>query len=227
MLLANAQLRPGRITSVEDNKGTIKVSCCGLFSEVDPPEMLPPVHPFPLGAANTFSSPTVGDEVWVLFFVDNPLELFYLRKDSFPANLEDLLSKNYDDCEVLASRDTGIGMVQLYFTTGDGWIIRNNDAFIQLGADGSILLDTGNDHNKIHICDNSISLGSIGGSEHTGAYGDAIADSLRQLNGILGAISKAAAANPYTSNISSAIDPLKSGFEDSIEKIESPYVTLD
>lgn len=227
MILANAQIRPGRVLKVEDENGVIKASCCGLFSDQDDPEKLPPIYQFPFGNAHQFSSPKKDDEVWVLFFEDNPLELFYIRKDNLPEHLQDILSSGYEDCEVLASRELSSGMVQIYFTDGDGWIIRNVDAVIQMRKDGSILLDTGSAHRKIDICDNSISLGSEGGSEHPAAYADKVENSLKILNNILNAVSKAAKATPFTSGIALSIDALRPTFEQSIDEIDSPHVTLD
>ena len=64
-----------------DEKGIIKASVCGLFSDQDEPENIPPIYQFPLGGANNFSSPKKDDEVWVMFFDDNPLDLFYIRKE--------------------------------------------------------------------------------------------------------------------------------------------------
>ena len=229
MVLAAAQIRPGRVLKVEDEKGTIKAMCCGLFSEEDDPENLPPVYPFPLGCANTFSSPKEDDEIWVMFFSDNPMELFYIRKDNFPENLQDTLSQDYEDCEVLASRELASGMVQIYFTNGDGWIIRNVDSVIQMRKDGSILLDTGSDNRKIDICNNSISLGSEGGSEHTAGYGDEITTQFRNIGIILKGIADAAKATPFTAGIKMAIDSLmqSTNYDEQCDKIESPHVTLD
>lgn len=227
MILAQAQIRPGRVLKVEDEKGTIKAMCCGLFSEEDDLENLPPVYPFPLGGANNFSSPKEDDEIWVMFFADNPMELFYIRKDNFPENLQDILSQDYEECEVLASRELATGMIQLYFTDGDGWIIRNIDSVIQIRKDGSILLDKGSDHRKIDICDNSISLGSEGGSAHPAALGDKIVNSMNILNNILNAISNTAKSNPYTAGLAMTIDMLRPVFEQSIDEIESQHITLD
>ena len=227
MELSQGHIRPGRVLKVEDEKGLIKASCCGLFSDQDDPENLPPVYQFPLGGANNFSLPKVDDEIWLMFFDDNPMELFYIRKDNFPENLQDILSKKYKEVEVLASREMPAGMVQLYFTDGDGWIIRNVDSVIQMRKDGSIFLDTGSAHRRIDICDNSISLGSEGGSEHTAAYGDKVVNSLNLLNNILNTVSSAAKTTPYTAPISLAIEALRPNFEQSIEEIESQHVTLD
>ena len=82
---------------MEDEKGIVKASCCGLFSDQDDPEKLPPIYQFPLGGANNFSLPKKDDELWVMFFDDNPMELFYIRKDNFPENLQDILSKKYKE----------------------------------------------------------------------------------------------------------------------------------
>ena len=227
MKLSQAHIRPGRVLKLEDENGVIKGSCCGLFTDQDDPEKLPPMYQFPLGGANNFSSMHVDDEIWVLFFDDNPMEIFYIRKDIIPETLKDILSKKYEEVEVLASREMPAGMVQIYFTDGEGWIIRNVDSVIQLRKDGSIFLDTGSAHRKIDICSNSISLGSENGSEHPAAYGDKIVNTFNILENILTAIADTAQASPYTAGIATAINTLKQVYKDSIPEIESLHVTLD
>lgn len=227
MILSQAHIRPGLVREVVDENGVIKASCCGLFSDQDDTELLPPIYQFPLGGANNFSSPKVDDEIWVLFFDDNPMELFYIRKDKFPEHLQEILGSDYKECEVLASRELASGVIQIYFTDGEGWIIRNIDSVINIRKDGSIILDTGSAHRKIDICDDSISLGSEGGSAHTAAYGDKVVKSLNILNNILNAISVEGKKFPYTIGMSTVIDTLRPMFEQSIEEIESTHVTLD
>lgn len=227
MELSQAHLRPGRILSVEDEKGTVKVCCSGLFSEQDSTDLLPPVYPFNIGNSNTFSSPLVDDEVWVMFFNDNPLELFYIRKDNFPENIQEILSNDYENVEVIVSREIGSGFIQLYFSDGDGWIIRNKDSFIQLRKNGSILIDSGKQHRKIDINDSGISLGSIGQSAHTAVYGDKLYKTLNTLNNMIKTLSKTAKESPYTISLSVALDSLQPIFEASLEDLESPHVTLD
>lgn len=227
MKLSQAHLRPGRVLELVDENGIIKGSCCGLFTDQDDPEKLPPIYQFPLGGANNFSSMHVDDEIWVLFFDDNPMELFYIRKDIIPETLKDILSKKYEEVEVLASREMPAGMVQLYFTDGDGWIIRNVNSVIQIRKDGSILLDAGSAHRKIDICDNCISIGSENESEHTAAYGDKVVNTFNILNSMLDAIVQAANTSPYTVGIGTAITALKPKYESAIPEIESLHVTLD
>lgn len=227
MKLGVGQLRPGKVLEIVNNFGVIKASCCGLFSDQDAPENLPPIYPFQLSGVNTFNSIEKNDEVWVLSFEDNPYELLYIRKDNLNENLNSLLSKEYKTCDVLASRDTAQGMIQLYFTDGDGWIIRNIDSVIQIRKDGSILLDAGSAHRKIDISDDSISLGSIGSSAHTGAYGDKIVETFNALNKILKCLVLSAKQSPFTCAIGIAVEALLDEFENAISQIESPHVTLD
>ena len=83
MKLVNGILRPGEVLEVLEN-GKIKASAPGLFSEEDK-DLIPPVMPFweLIGShANTFSTPTEGDEVWILNLTDNPLQLYWFRKDN-------------------------------------------------------------------------------------------------------------------------------------------------
>ena len=84
MKLSQGILRPGRVLEVLDN-GKIKATAPGLFNAQDQP-LLPPILPFPSWHANSYSSPKVGDEVWVLNLMDNPLQLHWFRKDNFTEN---------------------------------------------------------------------------------------------------------------------------------------------
>ena len=81
----NGELRPGTILEVLTDEGVIKASVPGLFSAQDQ-EVLPPIYPFCVGGSNTFSTPNVGDEVWVLSFTDNLQQLYWFRKDYFALN---------------------------------------------------------------------------------------------------------------------------------------------
>jgi hypothetical protein len=227
MKMSQAHIRPGRVLRLVDENGTIKAACCGLFSDQDEPDKLPPVYQFPLGNSNSFYSMHEDDEIWILFFDDNPLELFYIRKDILPENLKDILAQKYEDVEVIASREMPAGFVQIYFTDGDGWIIRNIDSFIQLRKDGSILLDSGSAHRKIDICNDSISIGSEGGSAHTAALGDKVVESLNKLDALLTALEKAAAASPYTAALGSVLSTIRPAWASTIASIESTNVTLD
>lgn len=227
MELNKGHIRPGRVLQVVDNKGVIKASCCGLFSDQDDPEKLPPVYQFSLGGANNFYTPHIDEEIWLMFFDDNPLELFYIRKENTSENLNSVLENNYEECEVLVSKELTKGFIQLYFTDGEGWIIRNFDSVIQMRADGSILLDTGSSHRAIDINEDNISIGSIEKSAHTAAYGDEVVNTFNKVVSILNTMITTCAQLPEIAilgtNIKSGIPQL----EAAIDKIESQHVTID
>lgn len=236
MKLSDGELRPGTVLEVLSVEGVIKASVPGLFSSADQ-EVLPPIYPFCVGGSNTFSTPNVGDECWVLFFHNNPEQLYWFRKDNFATNNGNRnkggskkIGGNIQDqtnVEVLSSRESGMGWATIYFSDGTGWIIQNQDAIMQLDPDGNILLSTGAPHGDIEISDEGISLGTKGGSAHPACYGDRVADLFDNIIKTLQAIQNASNANPYTIAIGNAITPLLSQYENDAEYIKSDYVTLD
>lgn len=227
MILSDGKIRPGRVLHVENEKGIIKVCCPGLFSDQDDPEKLPPVYPWFNGNSNNFSKVNEDDEVWVMFFEHNPYELFWFRKDNIGQNLGDILNKDYEHIEVVCSKELDSGYAQIYYTDGDGWIIRRDETFIQLDKDGNVIIDTGRKHRAISIDDNSISLGTVGGSAEPAVLGDKLEDCLNKLYDLLDAGIKAGQPSPYTASMCLAMQSAMGAFKTSITKIKSNHVTLD
>ena len=214
--------------AVDDKSaGTIKVACCGLFSDADEPGKLPPVHPLQPAGASSFTSVSVGDDVWVVYFDDNAMELFWMRNDNIPEDLKSILSTEYKHCDVLVHRDLVSGPVQLYFTDGEGWLLRNGQQAVRLRPDGSVLIDGGKAHRKIEINDNNISIGSEGSSAHPVAYGDKVESALNAVVRALKAAAEAGSQNPYTAFMAKALDSMTKPIEDAIEEVSSLDVTVD
>jgi hypothetical protein len=223
MKLANAILRPAKVIEVLDG-GKIRAMVPGLFPE-EFKDKLPPIYPFFTNHSNSFSEPKVYEDVWVLNFPDNPLDLHWFRKDNHvEVDKEILQGKNV---EVLCNREAGMGYAQIYFTDGTGWIIRNEESIIQIRKDGSIMLQMDWPHRTIDINSDNISLGSEGQSSHPAALGDKTQDSITAICGLLNAVSTVAKTNPYTMMISTTIDSLLPGIKSSIGPIASKHVTLD
>lgn len=216
-------MRPGRVIEVLGS-GNVKVSAPGLFSEEDK-ENLPTVMPFFGLHANSYSEPNEQDEVWVLNMDNNPLQLFWFRKDDRTEHNTEL--EGEENVEILVNREAGTGYATIYFSDGTGWMFRNGDSFINIMSDGTILLDPGIDNRKIHCCGNSISLGSEGGSAHKAGYGDETRKALDMIQSCLQAIQQAAMLNPYTKNIGDAIGSIPGTLKTQITKTVSPNVTLD
>ena len=228
MKLNEGKIRPGRVLSVVDEKGTIKAAVPGLFSDQDEPEKLPPIYPFFIGNKNMFTKVNEDDDVWVMFFDNNPYELFYFRKDNIQENLSEILNKDYKNIEVLTSLENDSGYVQLFYSDGTGWILRKEDSNIQIDKDGRIILDYNNtEHRQISIDDNSISLGTVGGSAEPAVLGDKLTDTLNKLYLTLSAIEYSASISPFTTLIGTAMKMPLTQYKESIEKITSQHVTLD
>lgn len=216
-------MRPGRVIEVLGS-GNVKCSAPGLFSEEDK-ENLPTVMPFFGLHANSYSEPKVQDEVWVLNVEDNPLQLFWFRKDDRTEHNQDI--EQEENVEILVNREAGTGYATIYFSDGTGWMFRNGDSFINIMKDGSILLDPNINNRVIHCCSNSISLGSKDGSKHQAGYGDEIRKALEMIQSCLSAIKTAAESNYITNPIATAIGSTISQLNSQITKTVSPNVTLD
>lgn len=227
MILSDGKIRPGRVLQVVNETGIIKACCPGLFSDQDDPSLLPPVYPWFNGNANNFSKVNIDDEVWVIFFENNPYELFWFRKDNIASNLSDILKKEYETVEVICSKETDFGYAQLYFTDGTGWMLRSDDSYMQIDKNGNIILDTGFKHRAISIDNNSISLGTVGGSAEPAVLGDKLTDCLNNLYATLSAMEQSGQLLPYTLLMAKAMKTPLEKFHQSISKITSDHVTLD
>lgn len=223
MKLKNGIIRPGIVIEVLENN-VIRAGVPGLFNR-DDGKNLPIIFPAPFGNhTNQYSQIHELDEVWVFNFTDNPLQLYWFRKDDVTNNKEILTEENV---EILCNKETGTGWATIYFSDGTGWIIKNVDSIIQLHPDGHITIDTGIPNRAIDINSNGISLGSIGSSAHPAAYGDVLTDIITDIQVALNLIKQAANMSPYTKPISTALGNLPSNIEKNISKINSPNVTLD
>ena len=225
MKLVNGILRPGKILEVLEN-GRIKASAPGLFTTTDK-DLNPPILPFweLIGShANTFSTPRVGDEIWVLNLTDNPMQLYWFRKDSHIENNEDIFKEGgIENVEVLCNRESGIGYATLYFSDGSGWVLRNDDSKLQIYPDGHIELGMNWPHRNIKIDSNAIHLGD---GAHPGCLGDETANLFMKICGLLEALGQAAQTTPYTMALAPILK-LASNIKQDIPGIMSTHVKLD
>ncbi len=223
MKLRQGIIRPGIVVEVLDNN-TIRAGAPGLFDRNDK-DKLPIILPWPCGInKNSYSQINELDEVWVVNFSDNPLQLYWFRKDDVNDN-KDIISE--ENVEILCNREAGMGWATIYFSDGSGWVIRNSDSKIQIRPDGSILMDTNIPHRAIDVNMGSISLGSVGGSKSPAVYGDELMEVLVKIQVALNIIKQSANMSPYTKPIAIALKSLPSQIEKLIPKIISPNVTLD
>lgn len=218
----NGHMRPGKVVDVLAG-GVIKASVPGLFSGSDAADDLPPIHPFPFDGCNAFSTVEKDDEVWVMFFDNNPLELFWMRKDNGNGYYDDYLNDNkYVD--ILCLRRTPTSKAILLFSEGDGWLLKFKDSLLRINPKGEILLTNGSGHRSITINDDNV---GIGGTTEPAVLGDKLVDCLNKLNKVLMLIEVTAKSSPYTIPISEAMSDAREAFADAINPIKSDNVRLD
>lgn len=225
MRLINAIMRPGEVLEVLEN-GQIKASAPGLFMEEDK-DLNPPVLPFweLVGShCNAFSTPKVGDEIWVLNLSDNPLQLYWFRKDPHIEHNAHIFEEGgTENVEILCNRESGVGYATLYFSDGSGWMLRNDDSRLQIFPDGHIELGMNWPHRTVTIDTEAIKLGD---GAHPACYGDETASILLKLCGLLQALGKASQISPYTAALAPLFNQAKSIQED-IPGIKSSHVKID
>lgn len=225
MKLEKAIIRPGTVLQVI-NDGSIKASSPGLFSFTEDLSKLPPINPWQIGSnSNSFSKPLEGDEVWIINFADNPLQLYWFRKDKAINN--ELLNSEDENIEVLCSRDMNGEWATIYLSDGSGWIISKGESIIQIKPNGSIQLNTGFEHRVIDINTQGISIGSEGKSAHPAVYGDVLVEILIALIATLKKIQLVSTPNPYTMAIGTILQTSLPTFEEKISNLLSNHVTLD
>ena len=225
MKLYNGTIRPGTVLEVLEN-GNIKASAPGLFSFEDDPAKLPPIMPWFIGSnCNSYSQPLKYDDVWIMNFTDNPQQLYWFRKDRMINN--ENLPMNEENIEIVCNRDVGGDWCSIYFSDGSGWVMSKGDSMVQIKPDGSINLNPGFKHRIIDVNAESISLGSMGKSEHQAAYGDVIADVFLSLITALRQVQMAAMPNPMTAAIGAVLATSLPLIEQKLPEIVSPHVTLD
>lgn len=227
MKLINAILRPATIVEVvEGGNGKIKVDAPGLFLEEEK-DLNPPIMPFWEligGHANTFSTPIVGDEVWILNLTDNPLQLYWFRKDNhIEANAGIFSEAGTANVEILCNREAGTGYASLFFADGTGWMLRNDDSRLQIFPDGHIELGMNYPHRTIKINSEAIMLGD---GAHPACYGDEVAKILMKICGLLQLLGTAAGSTPYTMALKPIFE-LGAKIQEDIPGIKSTHVKID
>lgn len=228
MKLSNGYIRPGIVKSV-DIDGNVRAISPGLFSIESESDVdkLPPIMPgFIGGGPGIVSVPEVGEEIWILSFTDNPLQLFWFKKNQSPTSILDIENIGRNS-EVLCNKKTEKGNALLYYSDSSGWVFGGKDAKVTLTPDGSILLDSSINEKSIHINDKTISIGSAEESAHPAAYGDTIEEILTSLCELLMSVATSAVTNPYTASLGMEILYKLPSISEKIADISSDTVTID
>lgn len=226
MKLLDGILRPGIILDIMTD-GKIKAASPGLFTMEDK-DKNPPIMPFweLIGShTNTFSQPNIGDEVWILNIVNNPLQLYWFRKDDHIENNKEIFEEvGSQNVEILYNKESGLGYASIFFSDGTGWVLKNDDSRFQIFPDGHIEMGINWPHRKITIDTDSINIG--GNGTHSACFGDETANILLKICGLLQALGQASMTNPYIMPLSPIFN-MAASIQNDIPGIKSSHVKLD
>lgn len=226
MKLLQGFLRPGIVVETLYG-GCIKATAPGLFSNDSDPDDLPPIMPWFIGSnTNGFSQPKICDEVWILNFGDNPLQLYWFKKEDYDNTVLSVPDMG-QNVEILCNRNVNGEWCGIYFTDGTGWIINKGNSKIVISNNGDIALMKPAKSRCIEINNNNISIGSSGQSAHSAAYGDIIEKILTDLCLMLNGIATKALTNPHTAAIGTDLLQKLPSIVNQISDVSSTNVTID
>lgn len=226
MRLDECDIRPGKVLKVVNNYGAIKASAQGLFAETDDPDLLPPIIPFIVPSATTFSMPHEGDSVWVWYFPSNPQELLYTFRCHVEGVNSDQLDNEYQDVEIQMKRSSENGDVNVNYNDDEGYTVNNGGSKFNVDNKEHDIHISHKDGNAISVTKDGISLGKDGGSQYKAVCGEDLIKVLDKIKSALSAIKTSAASSPYTVHISTALTPVLTQLND-FNSILSNKVTLD
>lgn len=226
MKLVNGEIRPGIVLEVLDEYGTIKGSCLGVFSDEDDPALLPPIQQWPTSSGSSFNQPKVNDPIWVLFFNDNPQELFYFFQADTKNRSSHILGNKPKDAQILTSRDSELGKAQLYYSSDDGWKMSKDDTRVQIDKENNITLQKEDlQERKIAIDEDGVFLGEKENAQPA-VLGNELQDCLTKIYNALQSLQIDLAGNPYTSPASTGLGDKLPSIYNQINKILSNTVSL-
>lgn len=145
MDLLDYELLPGVVASVKDEEllGRIKVSLPGAETPANCQlEAMPWCYPlYMTGTYQGFTKMVDGAKVWVLRNKTDKLEMWYWPMFDLNPNTQSIIAE-YDNPDVLISRDLGGQNVYIYYTDGQGIWLSIGGAKINITPKGSIELES-------------------------------------------------------------------------------------
>ena len=237
MRLSECEIRPGKVLDVVNAYGVVKASVCGLFSDTDDVTKLPPVRPFFRLSPTQYVKPNVGDDIWVLFSYSNPQELFYAfqgcsekTNDTYLGDVDPATGEQY---EILSKHGDDESASVVKYSDTEGWNVRCGETGLNIRPDNTVVIGNTSSDNQdfkgIIIDDNLINLCANRNTDNTqpAVLGTELTKCLNNLVDLLKQVVTSCKADPYTTNIATAIESKITDFAESIDPIKSENVVLD
>ena len=230
MKLEDFKILPGTVIDVADPKfiGRVKADAPGLFnSEVMNKEGMPWIYPFTMSGYQRFSKLTNGSKIWILTNKDYH-EFWYWPMFELNQDTRDIISSeesDYDEAEVLLSRNMGDNSVYIYYTPSKGIMIQQGEnTFINLTNDNKIYTKAG--EGQVLIENNNVYIGDTEtGNMEKAVKGESLVKYLNNFKSALSGVQSASMAG-YTANLSA---PLKLAVQalDGAENLLAKKVYID
>lgn len=229
MRLRDMDVRPGKVLRVEDNYGTVKASCCGIFAETEDPELLPPAIPFFKTSSTSFCSPHEDDKVLVWVNQNNPQQVYYTFMGNVEANDKSVLEQGNEDVEIVAMRphDEEEPSILVY-TEEEGWKMKDIKTGITASDEDGVEISHNDRKFKVRVDDEGILLADDKEQRKEPAVlGDALEDVLNDIVDAISTIQQSSASDPYLASLSASLAPKVAAIKIGISKIKSKNVCLN
>ena len=194
MNLSDYEFFPGSIIDVADPKylGRVKANVPTVFDPSMDKDGLPWIYPFTMGGNQSFSKMREGSKIWVIKNKKNYNEFWYIPMFELNQDTRALIGSddNYENGDVVLSRNMGSVSVYIYYNDTDGIVIKYGDNnFITINTNSEVILQAGN--GKIKISGDHVYLGD-GEKGEPAVMGNVLKNMLSNLSNQLAAASSAA-----------------------------------
>ena len=211
MKLKECKVIPGVVIDVSDPKyiGRVKADSPGLFdSSVMNKEGMPWLYPLGMGGYQSFSKLRTGSKIWILTDEDYH-EFWYWPMFELNTDTRKIISENesdYEESEVLLSRNMGDNGIYIYYSPSNGIMIQNSDnTLINLKSNNEIEIKAGK--GNVTIKDNIVYLGNNDKDYTKAVLGDKLENLLSSVFEYMKSLHNGLLTNPYTSTAAFSATP--------------------
>lgn len=162
MKFSDYEFFPGVVTDVADPKyvGRVKATVPTIFDSSMNTDGLPWIYPFTMfGWHQGFAKVREGAKIWVFRNINNHNEFWYVPMFELTDSTKGLIEgDNYEDANVLISRDIQGSSVYVYYNSSDGIMIKyGDDNLVNITPNGELIAQAGS--GKVVIKNNHVYVG--------------------------------------------------------------------
>lgn len=165
MDLSDYKVLPGVVIDVNDPKhiGRVKADSPGLFNSNEMnKEGMPWIYPLTMSGYQRFSKLINGSKIWIITNKEQYTEFWYIPMFQLNDDSKDIICKeesDYDNSEILLSRNLGDNSVYIYYSPSKGIMLQNSkNTYINLDSDNKIEIKAGDAN--ITLKDNKVFAGN-------------------------------------------------------------------